>query len=657
MKYIKIKNIIGAALVALSFVSCSDILDETPRATFTPEYFKTQEGAEGGLTYLYANLRYMYGNGYFLNAYETGTDEYTYAFSADENFKAMDFSGAGTLTSSNSNTSITWEYAFSSINTANGIIEYGTEAGVSETLIAEARFFRAFNYFLLVQTFGGVPLDLGSGELAFNTTPSRTSVRNTVPEVYTTAIFPDLLDAVENLPDNGRATGAATKTLARLFLAKAYLTYAWWLENPNDIDTYPVVDSRTDPDGKSYDWYFQEAYNVAVTAIENPGPFSLQKSFYQVHVGSNDRHSEMLLYADHNEDSEYYDGSSHTYNSGSAPGNFAAWFPNWNYSGNLTSYMADGTGIISTQREEAQPYGRPWSRMAPPIGIFENTFEDKTYDSRYDGTFNTVFRGNWQKNSTYAGAEYNTLYNANNLPVTMGDAILTFLNEDSSDITYPGSSDEDKSGMGAGTLSGRADWIVGPSAISRFAWPTLWKIGPYVSTHELDGGLGSPNGSITRPFPIAKLSELYLVAAEAVVKGASGTYSAVDLVNVLRARAGIWTYSNSGDSVITVDYSAQMKAATPSTITVDYILAERSREFFGEGYRWLDLVRTQKWDEYAGEFDICSDASKDDAHKHNRETYNRTIEEKDYLRPVPSSQLDGLDMSADEKAAYQNPGY
>ena len=38
-----------------------------------------------------------------------------------------------------------------------------------------ARFFRAFDYFLLVQTFGGVPLDLGSGELKFNITPSRTS--------------------------------------------------------------------------------------------------------------------------------------------------------------------------------------------------------------------------------------------------------------------------------------------------------------------------------------------------------------------------------------------------------------------------------------------------------------------------------------------------
>lgn len=61
------------------------------------------------------------------------------------------------------------------------------QATLDEALIAEARFFRAFDYFQLVQTFGGVPLDLGSGELKFNTSPVRTSARNTVPEVYTKA--------------------------------------------------------------------------------------------------------------------------------------------------------------------------------------------------------------------------------------------------------------------------------------------------------------------------------------------------------------------------------------------------------------------------------------------------------------------------------------
>src|SRR5678815_1996178 len=103
------------------------------------------------------------------------------------------------------------------------------------SLVAEARFFRAFYYFLQVQTYGGVPLDLGAGELKFNNAPTRTSVRNTVPEVYTKAIFPDLIQAVTDLPAKSRITGSVNTTVAQLFLAKAYLTYGWWLENPNGI--------------------------------------------------------------------------------------------------------------------------------------------------------------------------------------------------------------------------------------------------------------------------------------------------------------------------------------------------------------------------------------------------------------------------------------
>lgn len=101
-----------------------------------------------------------------------------------------DLSGVGTLSSTSSRSDVLWGTAFSNINTASGIIENAEDVGISAALIAEARFFRAFDYFLLVQTFGGVPLDLGSGELKFNTSPVRTSVRNTVPEVYTKAIFP-----------------------------------------------------------------------------------------------------------------------------------------------------------------------------------------------------------------------------------------------------------------------------------------------------------------------------------------------------------------------------------------------------------------------------------------------------------------------------------
>ncbi|MDD3788805.1 MAG: RagB/SusD family nutrient uptake outer membrane protein, partial [Petrimonas sp.] len=501
---------------------------------------------------------------------------------------------------------------------------------------------------LLVQTFGGVPLDLGAGELAFNTSTSRTSVRNTVPEVYTKAIFPDLMKAVNDLPEKGRITGGVTKTVARLYLAKAYLTYGWWLENPNNIPTYPET-ARTDPDGHNAQWYYQQAYDVATSAIENPGSFGLQPTYYDVNWAPNDRNNEILLYADHTEESEFYNGGSLTYGSGDAPDNFAVWMMTWNYTNLRSATTTDwGTRISSVQREAEQHLGRPWTRMCPTIGVLEKTFADKSNDSRYDGTFTTVYRGNWPK----GGASNEFVYNANNLKVYPGGAILSFLdNEPATAIDYTNS--VYKSNIGVGVLPGRSDFVVSPRGVSRIVYPGLWKLGTYRTDNG--SGLGQPNAGITRPFPIAKFSELYLIAAEAAVKGATvkSGKSARDMINVIRARAGKWRWDNNGNVAKVQDNSADMIAKTPVTIDINYVLMERSREFYGEGYRWYDLVRTQKWGELASTYEICGANYGD----HTPTTVKRDIQPKYYLRPIPQGQLDGMEMSDAEKAAYQNPGY
>lgn len=649
MKQIKIKALIGSVSVALIMISgCSKILEEQPRSSFTPEYFKTENGVLGGITSLYGNLRNVYGQAYYYNACLTGTDEATYAQSADGNFKDMDMSDAGKVTSTSFPTSIPWSQSFSDINTASGILENGTEVGIAAPLLAEARFFRAFDYFLLVQTYGGVPLDLGAGELKFNTNPVRTSVRNTVPEVYTKAIFPDLLTAINDLPDMGRVTGGVTKTAARLYLSKAYLTYAWWLENPNSIPTYPQSE-RTDPDGHNAQWYFQQAYDIATNAIDNPGPFALQPTYYDVNVGSNDRNSEIVLYADHTETSEQYNGGSLTYGSGGAPDNFAVWMLTWNYTLIRTGTDPSWSGTVSSvQRAATQDLGRPWTRMAPTIGVIENTFADKTDDSRYDGTFVTVFRGNWP----LSGDATPTYYNANGLPVHPGDPILTFLDsEPTTPINY--SDWASKSNVGAGALPGRSDFVISPEGISRLRYPGLWKLGTFRTDNG--NGLGQPNAGSTRPFNIAKFSELYFIAAEAAVKGATTTAgkSARDLINVIRARAGKWRFDNNGNTEKIEDNSAEMVDATPATIDINYILAERSREYYGEGYRWYDLVRTQKWAELSSTYRIGGTGIND----HTPMTINRNIEAYEYLRPIPQGQIDGMEMTDDLKAAYQNPGY
>jgi len=296
--------------------------------------------------------------------------------------------------------------------------------------------------------------------------------------------------------------------------------------------------------------------------------------------------------------------------------------------------------------------------LAPPHGVFKSTFADKTNDSRYDGTFTTRLRTNFKD----AGLNATTLYNANFLPVGPNEPVLSFLNEDIGGVDY--SNSKFNSTVGAGVLPGRADYVIEPSSFSRICYPGTWKLGPYRTDNN--GGLGSPNGALTRPFPVAKFSELFFIAAEAAVKGAAtkaiaGPYAndgtARGLINVIRARAGKWRFDNANNVNKVQDNSAALTAATPASIDINYILAERSREYFGEGYRWTDLVRTQKLVELSSSFVIAGKTNANDWNDHTVGTFTRTFTPNNYLRPVPTSQLDGMDMSAAEKQAYQNPGY
>lgn len=93
-----------------------------------------------------------------------------------------------------------------------------------------------------------------------------------------------------------------------------------------------------------------------------------------------------------------------------------------------------------------------------------------------------------------------------------------------------------------------------------------------------------------------------------------------------------------------------MVASTPAIIDIDYILAERSREYYGEGYRWQGWVCTQKWEELASTYKIAGI----EFGNHTPQTITRNIEPYHYLRPIPQGQLDAMKGNTE---AYQNPGY
>ncbi len=634
-------TILGFGSALLMLASCNFVLEENPKTVFTPDYFTTPQGVEGGLAALYSHLRDQYGDPYTWADVTSGTDEATY--SAD-GFKTGDMSGGSYITADNAPRRGWWNFTY--VNTANGIIENATAAGMPESMIAEAKFFRAFYYFNMVRVFGGVPLDLGSGELKFNVQAVRTSYRNTVPEVYT-AIFNDLEDAYKHIGDTPRVKGGITKTAVRILLSRAYLTYAWWLENPGNIPTYPAPKAETGlQDPSKAPGYFQKAYDLAVEGIDNPGTFGLESSYYRIHLGPNDYNKEQVFYADHTDKSMQYNGGSYNNDlQGSGP-NYVFFFLQWNYP-NMTMKNEKGDKINPVIRVEDQFLGRPWTRLAPTHEALA-TFGDTSKDSRWDGTFTWLYRTNWNR----GGQKHEWVEGPNGHHIGVKEPFLAFYNENLEGVTYV----DDLNGHQFGVKEGVNHYVMNLDKINRLMYPALWKQGAYRTDTDSPEGIGFQNANSTRPYIIYKFSDLYFIAAEAAVKNPSvvtdSNYSAYNLINVIRARAGKWEYKNNEQKEYTADFSAEMVAATPTTITIDFLLDEMLREYYGEGRRWFDLTRTQQWLERASTYTI---SPRKDAHQ--AETYSRWIKKENYLTPVPQSQLDAMKMTDEEKAAYQTPGY
>lgn len=106
-------------------------------------------------------------------------------------------------------------------------------------------------------------------------------------------------------------------------------------------------------------------------------------------------------------------------------------------------------------------------------------------------------------------------------------------------------------------------------------------------TNLTDGGEVASNtvdGGVNTDFPLFRLADVYLMLAESVIRGGSGSSSAValNLLNELRARAY-------GDN-----YETDGKLAA-SDLTLNFILDERARELAWECTRRTDLIRFGKF--------------------------------------------------------------
>lgn len=245
----KLKNILLSALAATMLASCSDQMDYKEFSIYDTAYMQKKfERAGGFLSTIYADLDSDFGN-YSGATLASATDEAVY--SHDGNAIESFFNGAWSPT--NANSSI-WTTCYHGIAYCNLFLDEFTglkfeDYKLDKNFMAEmyqynnyqweARWARAYFYFLLVRQYGGVPL------ITKNMTADEANIqpRATADEIFSfidseceaikdsiTEDYGDLGGLAMTPANNGRANNLTVMALR----ARAALYHASPLFNPNN---------------------------------------------------------------------------------------------------------------------------------------------------------------------------------------------------------------------------------------------------------------------------------------------------------------------------------------------------------------------------------------------------------------------------------------
>lgn len=698
MKNIKKLKLGIVVLGICSLGSCSkDFLDEELTTQYSTDYFETAEGLEELAVSLYGNIRWHFGYEWAYGTTLYGTDEFTNANDlTNEMWNTYDNrlgpTGAtpdtGAANGNATSPAALWDQLYYGIASANTIIANADKIdneSVRNRCLAHAYFLRGYNYYRLGAQYGGVVLQ---------TEPAVGVVRNftrATDEETWEQVISDLRNAYEHFEGEVFTYGMGitwTKATAAHFLAKALL--------------FRSSERNSDWNASYIEADMNEAIDVTTYAIGARGALADDYSdLFGDWTGvdcENEQLSEILMAAGHNADNSTSGRfGNRTYNY------FTPQFSN--FSG---GWVRRGVWIGGMDFQRCRPTEYSYA-------VF-----DHVNDARMWKTFKTVYGTN-----NLADSE---------LGVELGDPGIVMILNEQDDDTYnnytfgaylqnPNWTDD------AGRLP---EWKAGsrqtPTSGSLTSQPgqyvpnvsVLYQNGQYVAPNFKsqpicnffaginktdDGSRFAEKGDAHRDVTMARLSETYLLRAEAYVR--LGNYgSAMEDINVVRRRAQ-WkagenrsyyidgsvafennslnegsaaeNYINSNlnmntyylsnpDVAVTTEPSNLELQSFPSNLppedeavmarvgasgdyerALHFILNERTRELLGEWQRWETLSRTGTLISRARAF--------------NPEAAPNITANKHELRPIPQSFIDGLlnedgtNLSDSQKAAWQNPGY
>tara|TARA_R110001592_G_C13191071_1_gene752703 strand:+ start:5656 stop:7413 length:1758 start_codon:yes stop_codon:yes gene_type:complete len=464
--------------------------------------------------------------------------------------------------------------------------------------VGEAKFLRALSYFYLVQTWGDVPMPLEE-----TITANKAVVRESSANIYT-QILKDLTEAEADLPEEATDYGRVTKGAAQFLLAKVYLTRGWNFNN--------ALGGSSDDFNKALTYADQviAAYPL-VQNYKTLFPIRTENPLTQ-YTGSQDASNSEVIFA-----IQYNDDVLTNANEGDnrEPGNYYhSLFP--------------GNSELVGSNGRTSDYNRHLSPNEPTPSLYR--MFDPQLDSRYSHNFLRVI---------YA------LQPVNNYAYSFEDPNLTVSYEIGDTVAYWTPWNQPAYGADKGIDEGGSkkyavmnhEQIISGVAISRLTAtrPSMWKF--------WEPNIPYGDGYGTFDFALFRSAEAYLLAAEAIVKGASGgALGGADVYyNKVLDRAvgeGVNPQKAKFPEILS-SLETESYRATPATISIDLILDESGRELMGEFNRWFDLKRTEKLIERTEKYNFWTKA-------------NGNLSEMHLLRPIPQHEID-----RSQPAISQNPGY
>jgi hypothetical protein len=656
---------LSMALAAIMGACKPDFLDEKLITSVSTESFKTKDGLDKLSVGMYRNFEFHFNYEWAYTLWQYGTDEmavgndgaqepynsYTSAFDPARG------SGMPEL----------WDNMYSGIASANTLIQnvplyYGEREPNYNTRLGEGYFMRAFNYFRLVQQFGGVPL-LTEPVVGASTDFERNSIQETYQ-----LIIDDFKKAYDLLPTTVSERGRLTKYAAAHFLAKASLFRASELYNEWNGPT------------KAQDLENVVKYGNEVIAAHPLAPDFVDLWNFTTPDGPNERVSEVVLAAQFSDDVPSrgrYGNQIHLY------------YPSIYQ--NLAGLKRDISGDREFSRLRTTDYA---------LDVY-----DRVNDSRFWKSFITSYISNNPGAAPRWGQYAPQGKTANDFKFEGGEEGVRYIVNEAGDTRYtPENLNYRAPHMFVRYFNGETKKYIGEhgnngtyATKSRFVALSKFRDGSRTTVADQFG---------TRDGILARSAEDYLMVAEAL--GRQGKYAeALPLINKLRERAG---YANGEDRQKHVDGGQAYKnnpagsgsgnafaaysetntyyesnninspttASTKSNLvftsvadifnsdkefydvlgaTSDeekflvFIMNERSRELMGELIRWPDLARTKQLEK---RFKAFNDGSVITGSAFNPN--------KHYLRPIPQSFLDaitkgGRALTSEEKQAMQNPGW